>query len=248
MIISVLAVGITAAGFYVLLQTLSATRDAVAEAHRQAEAAEAQTSIAEAALVASNRPWIELDEAKAASLTVDRYVISIMVDFKYRNVGHSPAVDVMVHPKLVIGDWFGALARAICAEFRSSPNGAAEDIVFPDKPGSTRAGTGIMMRDVIADRQEKLRDYIERQKQTPPGWVALNKPDNAVDLWLSGCIVYKYYGSDETHTTGFSLSVKAIDPIAVTGHKFRLIDPGHWRTIKASEILLEHGPVGSFAD
>jgi hypothetical protein len=155
---------------------------------------------------------------------------------------------VMVHPKLVIGDWFGALARAICAEVRSSPNGGAEDIVFPDKPGSTRVGVGIMMRDVIADRQERPRDYIETQKQAPPGWVALNKPDNTVDLWLSGCIVYKYYGFDEIHTTGFSLSVKAIDSIDVTGHKFRLIDPGHWRTFKASEILLEHGPVGSFAD
>jgi len=113
-----------------------------------------------------------------------------------------------------------------------------------------RVGTGIMMRDVIADREERVRDYNEMLKRMRPGseWVPLNKPDNTVDLWVSGCIGYKYYGSDDIHTTGFSLSIKVIDPIDVTRHKFRMIDPSHSRTFKASEIVLEHGPVGSFAD
>src|SRR5215472_11985342 len=122
--------------------------------HRQADAAEAQTTIAKDALVASNRPWIELDEAKAVSLTVDSRALNILVDFKYRNVGHSPAVDVLIHPSVVIDDSFGALARAVCAEIKSPrTRGGIEQIVFPDKPGSARVGTGIMMRDVIAYRE-----------------------------------------------------------------------------------------------
>jgi hypothetical protein len=247
-IISLLAVGITAAGFYVLLQTLKATREAVAEAHRQAEAAEAQTMIANDALVASTRPWIEFDEAKAVSLTVRRDSIFIWVDFKYRNVGHSPAESVLVHPSVVIGDSFGNLARAVCEEIRSTPKGGIEGIVFPDKPGAGRVGIGIMMRDIIADRQKRGRDYNEMLKQVPPGWSPLDKPDSTVDLWISGCIGYKFHGFSDIHTTGFSLSIKVIDPSDATGHKFKLIDTDHLVTLKGREILLEQNPLGSFAD
>jgi flagellar basal body-associated protein FliL len=115
--LAAVAAGASAWIFYGQLDTMRATRE---ESNRsasdqlkllgdQTKAIQGQLSQMQEA----QRAWIELDEAKAVNLTVDHYYISILVDFVYKNVGHSPAEDVTVYPDLVISDDSGRLANLV---------------------------------------------------------------------------------------------------------------------------------------
>jgi hypothetical protein len=98
-IISLLAVGITTAGFWVLLQTLKATRDAVGEAHRQAD-------IARDGYLANTRAWmnVAIDTSKLSFAWKTGVGVYMKIALVGTNNGNSPALDASVFASAAVAE------------------------------------------------------------------------------------------------------------------------------------------------
>lgn len=93
---SFVSAGVALAAFWLLFLTLQATRDSADAARRAAKEASEQTRIAQAALLAANRAWLDMKVEIASDLTPEVDGEHITVRATLQNVGHSPALGAFV--------------------------------------------------------------------------------------------------------------------------------------------------------
>ena len=185
-------------GLGILFQTLETTKRAVSAARDQAAAAVAANKISEELYISQERPWVSLDHVVFIEpLRVDGGAVNAVLRFVLKNVGHSPATNVWVEPKLMLlNSWKSPVVRfpvdaqrEICDDplrFKS-PN--AGPVIFPD-------GEGYISYSLATSAQE----LAESRANPDPNSKALMP-------YLVGCVDYRFTFSPEHHQTGFIFAV-----------------------------------------
>ncbi|MBN9561760.1 MAG: hypothetical protein J0H14_13675 [Alphaproteobacteria bacterium] len=186
---------------------LQASRQAVKEAHVQAETAQA-------AFVAQERPWIMLADVKPASLdSDDKGGVMFWVNISVKNIGHSPAQDVWVSGKLVI-DQFDPLPeqamKSVCQE--SKTYGFPGNPVFPDQTQPVQEPPNsfyIPAQHVWAARDARIESaYLWHSPRRAQAWAEeLSKFPFYAALHLVGCINYRSPDRRDVYQTSFAFEI-----------------------------------------
>jgi hypothetical protein len=143
----------------------------------------------------TDRPWVTIDVSIVSPLTYTDKGAQINFSFVPKNVGHSPAQNVLIAPELVpvfMGDDVSEAQKRIC-------NSAAQDqrffpkyVLFPEKPYVEPFGLD-MSAESINSHWGKLPARMKDRDPIPIGVV--------------GCVDYTYETSPRHHQTGFALDV-----------------------------------------
>ena len=193
-----MALLINVVGLFILRGTLETTKIAAIAARDQAAAALAANKISESLYISQARPWVSLDHVVFIEpLRVDGDAVHALLRFVFKNVGHSPATNVWVEPKLMLlNSWKSPAARfpvdvqhEICDDplrFKS-PN--VGPVLFPN--GEAHIDYS------LATSAEEL---AESRANPDPGSKTLTP-------YLVGCVDYRYTFSPEHHQTGFIFAV-----------------------------------------
>jgi hypothetical protein len=180
-------------GLVILYETLGTTKIAALAARDQANAALGANKISERLYISGERPWVYLDQVKFIfPIRIDN-AVNAGVRFVFKNIGHSPAINVWVEPKLMLlNSWKAPVRwpidaqREICdALISKSPN--TGPVVFPNRDGFVDYG--------LATSAEELAD-----SRANPGSKALMP-------YLVGCIDYRFTFAPEHHQTGFIFAI-----------------------------------------
>lgn len=163
-----------------------------------------QADIAQDALFASVRPWMEIEDIEPASgVRWDASGASIAFDYKIKNVGHSPAIAVDVQGELYPYAFKGPTPQVetmrFCRQSESwfPPSAARFGILFPDQSTSGGAGYVATMADI--DRQ--------RQSIAEENHVAIDSVKISPMLSIIICVNYMMQGSEKIYQTGRMLDV-----------------------------------------
>jgi hypothetical protein len=224
--ISLLAVGITTAGFYVLIQTLQATRDAVREAHRQAD-------ITRDAYLTNTRAWMDvaIDTTKlnfSWKPTVGVYMTIALIG---TNNGNSPALNASI------------FARAFVAEFITSPASlASEACVIPE---AFWGNITFVKAKITATFPLSISwDDITRYQEDIAKYHLTGEDPDAVPFYVIACAQYKIIGDEKVHHTA---RVFNLARISATGGKivgrFPIGEPVPNNLLSVSEA-----EIGDYAD
>ncbi len=166
-------------------------------AKTSADAAKSAAETAAAQLEMTDRPWVTIDVLITGPLTYSDEGVQMNFSFVPKNIGHSPAQDVLISPQLIpvsMGDDVRVKQNQICKV--ANQTGFPKYTLFPDEPFTQPFGLG-MSAESIAARWGKL----------PPN---MGLPD-PIPIALVGCVDYTYGTSRRHHQTGFALDVDLKD-------------------------------------
>jgi hypothetical protein len=178
----------------------------------------------------SQRPWVRLTVANPRYLLVQETGVDIDLEFRAKNIGHSPAEGVYisgkVFPELSLTEQNTA-ARAVCDSareiFENNPYGKnleyMQSIIFPNEERQIReVGALIISTDEMI--QSKVREidfqysgslpYIgEKQAATKREEALANLKTKPIfsAFYIVGCIVYTYRSGSAFGKTAFVLNV-----------------------------------------
>lgn len=186
-------------------------------------AARDQADIARRSLVASDRPWVMLIDIKPASFSSDDDAgVMLSVNISVKNVGHSPAQNVSITGRLLIGDFDPPPDQAmasVCQEPRSSYFVIPGQALFPDRDQDVYGGSAYPF-GISAERVWEAR--AARINSTREYNIAIGRPDRAqawaeslskfpfyAALNLVGCINYRSSDNAALYQTSFMFSVSA---------------------------------------
>ena len=69
---------------------------------RSLELNRAAVNIARETMIAQTRPWLKFKSVKLQKMWIDDNQVNVQVEFAVHNAGHSPALEVLVNPRLTI--------------------------------------------------------------------------------------------------------------------------------------------------
>ena len=119
--------------------------------------------IAQSALVASSRPWVQITDAVVTKLEVQADQVSVWAEFFVQGIGPSPATAVAISPALLVPGlerWPHVETRRLCSEVKTI-NKVVGYALFPGDVGKLSMNFGRPMRDLIAGRDAHTREMIE---------------------------------------------------------------------------------------
>ena len=172
-------------------QSISVARDS-------AFAAQRSTELAEKSLVAANRPWVKVDIQIAGPIVYNVNGANITLRYILKNIGHSPAVNVGVNPRLIA------------------------PIFSSDKPGNfdPRAELhkdieALKARPVLSFGYSLFPDEVIAQEVT----VTMSNEEvkrateiiGAIYPTIIGTVDYRMGFDDKVHQTGFIVEVRRND-------------------------------------
>lgn len=194
---------------------------AASEAHEQAMQARRQADIARDTLVASNRPWVMLTDINPVSLSSDDGAgVHFWVKVSVKNVGHSPAQNVSISGRLLIGDFDPPPNEAmvtVCREPQSSSFIIPGRVLFPDQAqniyGDTPSSFGIEADRVWAARAARIKSTYDMKMafgnaERAQAWAnELAKFPFYAPLNFVGCINYRSADNTTLYQTSFMFDV-----------------------------------------
>lgn len=204
------SVGFAAFAFAILVLTLHATQDNLAVAHRsadesrrQADAALVQASIAQRALVASERPWLSVGLINNGPVSFDDRGAHVELVWTVRNHGRIPAQEVNILSEVYpmssgradYSDFLLVQQKRFCDGSLQIPLGMSpnRETVFPGE--DFIRGVSVVIRPELLN---DARAYIA--------------PRTATLIAIVGCVTYTFPGSDRWHMTGFAYTLYRRDP------------------------------------
>ena len=204
-------------------------------AAQSAKAAISAAKDARQELIASNRPWIRVSVVRSTvPIRVAGGNLLIPVDFVLTNVGHSPAVNVNVDPRLY---FYGSPAFI-------HPDNVLKQIVAEWKPLHRRSEIVLFPGDSIE------LPYVMSCPLDKVGWLFPGSR-RAVAPAIVGTVAYYTRVDDQVHQTTFGVDVQRLNPTAADIAKKRspdaiFLDEG---PVPANNVRLVIDPmVGSYAD
>jgi hypothetical protein len=166
---------------------------------KAAEAAKSAAETAASQLELTDRPWVTIDASITAPLTYDGKTVQIAFSFIPKNIGHSPAQNVSIVPKLIpafMGDDVREEQKRVCDGAAQINNGFPAYVLFPEEPYSQPIGLDLPI-ETINLHWGKL----------PPGMEA----PGIIPIAIIGCVDYTYTTSPKHHQTGFAFDVLTKD-------------------------------------
>lgn len=175
--------------------------DATREATRQAD-------IAQKALAASTRPWMQAKEfsIERAAVSEGRAVFSTKLVLK--NVGSTPALVVYVRPTLLTADmdpYPRRLVRGACSRAKEIHEPVFNTVVFP---GEERTITAADLHFSVAlGEVRRAREAQAAAQSLTSGNRSTSSPNTPLEasFILIGCITYRAAGVDKPFGTSFGL-------------------------------------------
>jgi hypothetical protein len=196
-------------------------------AKQSADAAQRSASVAQNALIATNRPWIKVVDITAdAGMYVTKGGAGLNLWFHLKNIGHSPAKNVRLHVDGRVqgghGETILEYERRICREARLSKNEEATHILFPGDP-------------LVLQRK-------------PGGFNAA--PGGGVSPEIVGCVTYEFDFSERIHMTAFAFTVMTGQDTLTSTSRGSVIAPTDDRsfTIAPADLKFDHPANSDFAD
>jgi len=186
------------------LAALEQTRQQVTAAEKQAAAALAQateatkqTKIAQDGFIASNRPWIEADELKILQVQIglgdQKDAILAIVNFTYKNIGHSLARGVWVNARLLTD---------IPTVWTYREHDVCETQGIDNPLGSTLFPNAISNASPFSQPQSALGNIWK-------AGIANIESTKAIAIFAPICISYRFAGSDTLHGTSIVYQISA---------------------------------------
>jgi hypothetical protein len=173
-------------------------KQSIAVAKDSAVAAQRSTELAEKALVAANRPWVKVDIHVGGPIVYNVNGANITLRYILTNIGHSPAVNVEVHPRLV--------ARLIGGDKPEHVDVRAElrkDIVGLKSRAPSPFGYSLFPGDIISQDVTVSMSPTEIEEAT--------KLIGAIYPIVVGSVGYRMGFDDESHQTGFIVEIRRND-------------------------------------
>ncbi len=218
---SFVSVGAALAAFVLLVQTLHITQNTLAVSQRAAEETQRQADIAQDALIAGNRPWVMLTDVKPVNLVSDNeFGVDFRVSISVKNVGHSPAQNVSVSGRLLIGEFDLPPDQVMASECQKPRDGSfviPGEAVFPDQTQDLNGGVaeafGIgaeKLWEARAARINSAREYnatVGRPDRAQAWAEELSKFPFHAPLSLVGCINYRASDNAALYQTSFMFDV-----------------------------------------
>ena len=201
-----------------------------------AGAAKKSADVAETTLIATNRPWLDLDAHLAGPLTLNEQgEARIVVEVKTENIGHSPAVSVsdaqsMIQVILLTPNPWHEL-RKVCDQATTQStnphNRGVTETIFPGKPYQQSINLGLSKQELA----RSINDTFPTAGRDPSIHPAI--------IW---CVAYQAAFSDVPHRTGYVWELKRRTPRGI-------VDIDRNTTVPLSDLVLERSwPVPPFAD
>ncbi len=192
---------------------------------KSANAAVLQSRTSANQLQASERPWITVDASIATDLVYLSGTANISIRFVLTNYGHSPAINVSVHPELFpMPTDIMKRQKDICRDDRDNfgPGSAAANSIFPTHKEEVTFGLTI-------GPDIRLPSTMEGRMM----------PE------LTGCVTYDSSFDNKVHQTGFLYSLGRIDPTEPRNHAIPINIDTPIRSLTLDPWLL---PFGRFAN
>ncbi|MBU4435465.1 MAG: hypothetical protein KKC14_13745 [Alphaproteobacteria bacterium] len=181
-------------------EALAETRAAADEARKSSAAGEEANRISREALVADQRPWISITNVSLAGPITFHPQNGWRIDlvFKFKNVGRSPALNVIPSIKVLVPQNrnLPEVHRLFAEETRANAHRHFGQTVFPGQPGEQGVST-----DITIDEFNAAMDFPNDSKLIHPT--------------IIGVIAYQTMGG-LTHLTGFNLLINTADGRALT--------------------------------
>jgi hypothetical protein len=163
--------------------------------NKAANAAKSAADTAANQLELFDRPWVTIDASIASPLTYDGTAVRIAFSFTPKNIGQSPAQNVLIVPELIpvfMGDDVRKEQQRICDGAGQINSMFPRYVLFPNEPFVEPFALDLPT-EAINSHWGKL----------PPGMKA---PD-PIPIGLVGCVDYTYENSPKHHQTGFAFDV-----------------------------------------
>ena len=237
-----IGLGVATVGLYLtgekqirLIRRNSATQsrqmqNSITEAKRAAD-------IAERALVASNRPWIKVDIAVGGPIRYDVNGVNFTFNYVLTNIGHAPATNVWVSPRVIAPDPDSGKPfdprgelRTEIAQLKSRPPSPWGFALFP--------GDSIVQPITVTIGTDVLKKITEKFEVIYPQ--------------IIGAVDYRMGFDDAAHQTGFIFEVRRSEaprPVSIEKNRWPpaiFIDEGD---IPAEEVRISRSFIeGGYAD
>jgi hypothetical protein len=203
-------------------------RKATDAATKAAGAANSAADTAAAQLEMTDRPWVTIDVVITGPLTYsDKEGVFMSFLFIPKNIGRSPAQNVLISPMLIPAFPFDDIRKeqnGICKNVGES--GFSTYVLFPNEPFSESFRI-----------EESPESIVKRWGKQPQGW---GLPD-PMPVTLVGCVDYTYETSRVHHQTGFALDVAMKTTGGMPLRSLTPITPN-------SLVLRQHPSEGHFAN
>ncbi len=160
-----------------------------------ASAAISAAKTAASQLELSDRPWVTVDVFITSPLTYGTNGVQLNFSFVPKNIGHSPAQNVLIIPRLVpvsMGDDIRGIQKEICDSAPETNIAFPKYVLFPDEPFSEPFGLDMSTEALTAHWGKR-----------PPG---KGLPD-PIPIGIVGCADYTYETSSKRHQTGFAFDI-----------------------------------------
>lgn len=166
--------------------TLSEIQKQTPEIQNQAKAAQNSVMEIQKQTEASERPWLAVDFSVPGGVSFDINGAPVGFDVRVRNLGHSPATNVVINPRVINRQRTGDVSEinALCEHFpKTVPVG---ETVFPTDDWTEHFGLAASPEEL-----SKSKDFIGFR-------------DNELLLSVIGCVTYFGSLSSEAHHTTFA--------------------------------------------
>lgn len=195
----------------------------------QTKAMQAQVEISRQALLASDRPWLQVAGFKVKRLQIDERYVFIGADLKLRNVGHSPALDIHIIPVLMPSLSTTEEASKIiqiCNEAKARTFNFYNSVVFPGEDRtyvSNETSSHLDIASIQRGKEVRVRDNLIQQRDIMGDGPAEAEAQRVMNLplrdglTLLGCVTYKFVIGGEVHATSFGLDFSRNCPESPVG-------------------------------
>ena len=219
---------------------------------------QAQVEISRQALLASNRPWLQVAGFKVERIQIDERYIFIRTELKLKNVGHSPALDIhivpVLMPSLSTTEEASEVVR-ICKETKARTYSFYNSVVFPGEDRTYLPNETLFDLDIaVVQKRKEARIKGERvyrreaMGQEPADAEAQREMGLPLrdGLTLLGCVTYKSATGGDVYATSFGLDLNRSCPESPTNMcAFEFSQPA----VISHGLLSERGLLGaSYAD
>jgi hypothetical protein len=163
------------------------------------------TDLAQKSLVAVNRPWVKVDIQVAGPIIYNVNGANFTLSYSLKNIGHSPAVNVGVFPRLVYGLGYtnnrAEMMKDISARKMEADGPGVGFSLFPDET--------IVQNIIVTMSNDEIKGATRSSQAIYPSAV--------------GSVIYRMALDDMLHQTGFIVQIRRSDrPTPFTTEKNRL--------------------------
>lgn len=188
-----------------------------------------QADTARKALLASDRPWLQVADFKVGRFQIDDQYVFIGTDLKLKNVGHSPALDIhivpVLMPSLSVTEEASETIR-ICKEAKASSFNFYNSVVFPGEDRTYIPNETLFDLDIASIQKRKearVREHLTQQRSMMGDGPAEAEARRVMGLplrdglTLLGCVTYKSATGGDVHATSFGVDLFRACPDGLLG-------------------------------